>query len=143
MFEIETNGGNECDHTRGNGPTDIDHKSLQKNNPAISAVIHQLIVVPLQGEGSPDVTIVEENLNKLEKVLDVYEERLKKTKYLAGDSYTLADLHHVPYIYYFMKTSHAGLVNDRPKVKAWWDDLCSCPAFVKVSLGLTVEPATN
>ncbi|KAL0725266.1 hypothetical protein Bca4012_039865 [Brassica carinata] len=112
-------------------------------NPAVSAVIHQLIVVPLQGEKSPDAAIVEENLEKLGKVLDVYEERLGKTKYLAGDSYTLADLHHVPYIYYFMKTSHAGLVNDRPNVKAWWEDLCSRPAFLKVSPGLTIAPVTN
>lgn len=111
-------------------------------NPAISAVIHQLIVVPLQGE-SPNAAIVEENLEKLGKVLDVYEERLGKTKYLAGDSYTLADLHHVPYTYYFMKTSHAGLVNDRPNVKAWWEDLCSRPAFLKVSPGLTVAPVTS
>ncbi|KAH0884336.1 hypothetical protein HID58_060432, partial [Brassica napus] len=111
-------------------------------NPAISAVIHQLIVVPLQGK-TPDAAIVEENLEKLGKVLDVYEEKLGKTKYLAGDSYTLADLHHVPYTYYFMKTGHAGLVNDRPNVKAWWEDLCSRPAFLKVSPGLTVAPATN
>ncbi|KAJ0254975.1 Glutathione S-transferase F13 [Hirschfeldia incana] len=111
-------------------------------NPAVSAVIHQLIVVPLQGE-TPNAAIVEENLDKLGKVLDVYEERLGKTKYLAGDSYTLADLHHVPYTYYFMKTSHAGLINDRPNVKAWWEDLCSRPAFLKVSPGLTVAPVTN
>ncbi|CAA0388142.1 unnamed protein product [Arabidopsis thaliana] len=111
-------------------------------NPAISAVIHQLIVVPLQGE-SPNAAIVEENLENLGKILDVYEERLGKTKYLAGDTYTLADLHHVPYTYYFMKTSHAGLINDRPNVKAWWEDLCSRPAFLKVSPGLTVAPTTN
>ncbi|KAG6743306.1 hypothetical protein POTOM_054258 [Populus tomentosa] len=33
---------------------------------------------------------------KLEKVLDVYERRLSKSKYLAGDNFRLADLSRLP-----------------------------------------------
>ena len=41
-----------------------------------------------------NTTIVEENEAKLAKVLDVYEKRLAQSKYLGGDYFTLADLHH-------------------------------------------------
>ncbi|KAG6544996.1 hypothetical protein Mapa_013688 [Marchantia paleacea] len=35
----------------------------------------------------PDVAVVEENITKLEKVLDIYDAQLAKSKYLAGDFY--------------------------------------------------------
>ncbi|XP_010545022.1 PREDICTED: glutathione S-transferase F13 [Tarenaya hassleriana] len=108
-------------------------------NPAIAAVIHQLVVVPLHGK-SPDTAVVEENIDRLGKILDVYEERLEKSEYLGGDFYSLADLHHVPYTHYFMKTEFASLINDRPRVKAWWHDLSSRPAYLKVAPGMSIDP---
>ncbi|XP_021907027.1 glutathione S-transferase F13 [Carica papaya] len=107
----------------------------QQFNPPISAIVHQFFVAPLQGN-SPDEKIISDNLEKLGKVLDVYETRLTGNKYLAGDFYSLADLHHLSYTYYFMKTPHADLINDRPRVKAWWVDISSRPAFQKVAEGM-------
>lgn len=107
----------------------------QQYNPAVSAILHEHLVSPMQGK-TPDEAVVKVNAEKLEKVLDVYEDRLSKSKYLAGDFYSLADLNHLPYTYYLMKTPCAYLVNDRPHVKAWWDDISSRPAFVKVSQGM-------
>ena len=34
-------------------------------------------------------------------------------------------------------TPYASLINDRPHVKAWWDDISSRPAFQKVAEGMT------
>ncbi|OWM63507.1 glutathione S-transferase F13 [Punica granatum] len=107
----------------------------QQFNPVINPIIYQFFVAPLQGK-SLDQAIIDENLEKLGKVLDVYEEKLGKTKYLAGDFYSLADLHHMPYIFYFMKTPWAHVVNERPKVKAWWEDISSRDAFKKVAEGM-------
>lgn len=89
----------------------------------------------MQGN-SPDQAIIDANLAKLGQVLDVYESKLSSSKYLAGDFYSLADLHHLTYTYYFMKTPHASLINDRPHVKAWWEDISSRPAFKKVAEGM-------
>nr|AAK64009.1 At2g47730/F17A22.12 [Arabidopsis thaliana]AAL76154.1 At2g47730/F17A22.12 [Arabidopsis thaliana] len=47
-----------------------------------------------------DPAAVQELEGKLQKVLDVYEARLAKSEFLAGDSFTLADLHHLPAIHY-------------------------------------------
>ncbi|RVX01364.1 Glutathione S-transferase F13 [Vitis vinifera] len=78
------------------------------------------------------------DFEKLGKVLDVYEARLSTTKCLAEDFYNLVDHHHLSYTYYFMKTPWASLINSRPKVKAWWEDISSRPAFKKVVKGMTL-----
>ncbi|KAJ0960140.1 hypothetical protein J5N97_002059 [Dioscorea zingiberensis] len=100
-------------------------------NPAVSPIFYQIFIVPLFG-GTPDQAVIAENVEKLSKILDVYEDRLSKSKYLAGDFISLADLHHLPYTFYLMIT-HPSLVNSRPHVKAWWEDISSRPACKKVT----------
>lgn len=109
----------------------------QQFSPAVSPIFYQFCIVPMLG-GTPNQAIVDENSEKLGKVLDVYEKKLSSTKYLAGDFYSLADLHHLSYIYYLMKTPSAKLINERPHVKAWWEDISSRPASKKVASGLTL-----
>lgn len=109
----------------------------QNFNPPISAIIYQIRIRPMFG-GAADEKVVEANEEKLAKVLEVYEERLSKCKYLAGDFYSLADLNHIPYTFYLMKTPKAHLIHSRPHVKAWWESLSSRPAFKKVEEGMTL-----
>ncbi|XP_021763111.1 glutathione S-transferase-like [Chenopodium quinoa] len=78
-----------------------------------------------------DNTVVEEYGAKLAKVLDVYEARLATSKYLAGDSFTLADLHHLPALKYMMLNKMKQLVDERPHVSAWCKDILARPAWVK------------
>jgi glutathione S-transferase len=108
----------------------------QNFQPAISPIVYEFFVSPLMGK-TPEQAVVDANLEKLGKVLDVYESKLSSSKYLAGDFFSLADLHNFPYTYYFMKSPWASLVNDRPHVKAWWEDISSRPAFKKVAEGMT------
>ncbi|XP_076889018.1 glutathione S-transferase APIC-like [Bidens hawaiensis] len=82
----------------------------------------------MQGGGD-----VREYENKLEKVLDVYEQRLRESKYLAGDCFTLADLHHLPGVYFLRSTKAKGWFRGRPHVRAWAADILSRPAWVKVA----------
>jgi glutathione S-transferase len=108
----------------------------QTFNPAISPIFLEFFVAPKLGK-TPDQAIIDANLEKLGKVLDVYESKLSSTKYLAGDFFSLADLNHFPYTHYFMQSPWASVVNDRPHVKAWWEDISSRPAFKKVAEGMT------
>ncbi|XP_068660211.1 glutathione S-transferase F13-like [Aristolochia californica] len=107
----------------------------QNYNPPIGALVNELLFKPLYG-GSPDEEVVKAQTEKLEKVLDVYEARLSKYKYLAGNFISLADLHHVGYTNYFLKTSKAHVFNSRPHVKAWWEDISSRPAVQKAVAGM-------
>ncbi|KAK9201812.1 hypothetical protein WN944_017020 [Citrus x changshan-huyou] len=79
-----------------------------------------------------DPAAVEENEAKLAKVLDVYEARLSQSKYLACDSFTLVDLHHLPNINVLLGTPVKKLFDARPHVSAWAADITSRPAWAKV-----------
>jgi glutathione S-transferase len=74
--------------------------------------------------------VAEENLEKLKKVLEVYEARLAKHKYLAGYFLSLADLNHVSVL---LATPHASVLDAYPHVKAWWDGLMARPSVQKVA----------
>ncbi|CAN6340621.1 unnamed protein product [Urochloa humidicola] len=79
-------------------------------------------------------TVIDENVEKLRKVLEVYEARLGKCRYLAGDSVSFADLSHFTLMHYFMATEYAALVAVHPHVKAWWEELAARPAARKVAV---------
>ncbi|KAI4374329.1 hypothetical protein MLD38_012336 [Melastoma candidum] len=109
-------------------------------HPAMSPIIFQSFVAPLQGM-SPDRKVIDESLEKLVKVLDIYEARLQETKYLAGESYSLADLHHLPPMFYFLRIEgmQAKIFDQRSRLKAWWEDVSSRAAFKKVVEGMKLE----
>ncbi|KAG6544986.1 hypothetical protein Mapa_013678 [Marchantia paleacea] len=81
----------------------------------------------------PDVAVVEENITKLEKVLDIYDAQLAKSKYLAGDFYSMADLVHIPMLHRFVtSTGKESLVTSRKHVHAWYENISSRPAWKKI-----------
>ncbi|GAB4829839.1 hypothetical protein Ancab_019487 [Ancistrocladus abbreviatus] len=89
-------------------------------NPAIHSITFKTFVAPIFGDGRPsDQSIINANVDKLGKVLDIYESRLSTTKYLAGDFFSLAYLHHLPYTHYLMQTTFSKLVTSRLHLKAW------------------------
>jgi glutathione S-transferase len=95
-------------------------------------LVLQLVVLPRMGERS-DLALVRTCENKLEKVLDIYEQRLSKSNYLAGESFTLADLSHLPAIRYLMDEAGLGhMVRNRKNVNSWWMDISSRPAWKKI-----------
>lgn len=101
-------------------------------NPPANDLARKIVVGPLRGL-TPDPKQIKENEDKLCKVLDVYEERLSKTKYLAGDFFSLADLSHLPMTQYLVgKMEKEYLIRDRKNVSAWWDDISGRPSWKKV-----------
>ncbi len=104
----------------------------QNYNPAASSIVSQVVFASYWGLAT-DEKVVEEQLAKLEKVLDVYEEHLSKNKYLAGDFFSIADLSHLPYTHYLVNVGKRGeCVTSRKHVNAWWEDISSRPAWKKV-----------
>jgi glutathione S-transferase len=75
-----------------------------------------------------------QSLEKLGKVLDIYEARLSKTEFLAGDFISLADLSHLTTGWkLFDKYKQGGVCFEgRPHVKAWWEAISSRPAWKRV-----------
>ena len=81
---------------------------------AASKLRWELALKPEFGKVTPDKAVVEENEAKLAKVLDIYESRLARSKYLACESFSLADLHHLPTIQYLLATEAKKLFYSRP-----------------------------
>ncbi|XP_004491311.1 glutathione S-transferase F9-like [Cicer arietinum] len=101
------------------------------NPPAYNLALHGLF--PSLIGNNPDPKVIEESEAKLVKVLNIYEERLSKNKYLAGDFFSLVDISHLPFTDYIV--NHMGkdyLIKDRKHVCAWWDDISSRPSWTKV-----------
>ncbi|XP_061349687.1 glutathione S-transferase F9-like [Gastrolobium bilobum] len=101
-------------------------------HPPILNLVMNVLFAPLMGVPS-DQKVIEESDEKLGKVLDIYEERLSKTKYLAGDFFSLADLSHLSFGHYLVnQTGRGNMVRERKHVSAWWDDISSRPSWKKV-----------
>ncbi|CAD6272906.1 unnamed protein product [Miscanthus lutarioriparius] len=108
-----------------------------QHHPAAAAIARECIAAPTLLGRVPNQTVIDENIKKLKKVLEVYETWLSKCRYLAGDFLSLADLSHFTVMHYFMGTEYAALVEACPHVKAWWEELAARPAAKKVAGFLT------
>ncbi|XP_019172055.1 PREDICTED: glutathione S-transferase F11-like [Ipomoea nil] len=101
-------------------------------NDLVYNMVLQMFVFPSMGQPS-DMSVVKKCAEKLGKVLDVYEERLSKSKYLAGDFFSLADLSHLPSLRFLTNEGGFGhLVSERKCLNAWYSDISARPAWNKV-----------
>jgi glutathione S-transferase len=69
----------------------------------------------------------------VETPLDVLERTLAATPYVAGDAFTLADIHWMPYFEYLDKIGEGAVVERRPHLAAWWQRVSARPAWQKVA----------
>ncbi len=90
----------------------------QNFNPYISAIVNERVFKKLRGEEANE-EVVKNNLKSLESVLDVYEGRLASQDYIGGDSFSIADISHIPYAYAFLKCGYKETVKSRPNVYNW------------------------
>ncbi|GES94060.1 glutathione S-transferase [Rhizophagus clarus] len=90
--------------------------------PPISKLVVQLVMMKRFGK-EPDLKIVNEAREELDKVLDVYEKLLEGKDYLTGE-FSLADLLHIPYTFYAINSAGEGdLWSKRPNVSRWWKNI--------------------
>ncbi|XVF81695.1 hypothetical protein PTKIN_Ptkin15bG0176000 [Pterospermum kingtungense] len=104
-------------------------------NLTVESLFHPMLGIP------GDEKLIKENEEKLAKVLDVYEERLSKNKYLAGDFFSLADLSQLPFTELLVSLMEKQyMIRNRKHVSAWWDDISNRPSWKKV---LDLYPAPD
>ncbi|KAJ7887122.1 glutathione S-transferase [Mycena olivaceomarginata] len=82
-----------------------------------------------KGFGWPyDQTVADEQLEILNKKLEAYEVILSKQRYVAGDSFTLADLFHIPYAP--LIGSGSDILTRRPNIARWYNELVARPSWL-------------
>ncbi|CAH2039074.1 unnamed protein product [Thlaspi arvense] len=97
-------------------------------DPVASKLTWEQAIKPLYGLET-DHTVVKQSEANLEKVLNIYEKRLGESKFLACNTFTLVDLHHLPNIQYLLGTPTKRLFENRPKVRKWVDEITSREAW--------------
>ncbi|KAH9889014.1 glutathione S-transferase [Cubamyces lactineus] len=106
---------------------------LSNFDPYVSGLARENIFKPMFG-GKTDPAVVAELKSALEGKLAAYDVILGKTKYLAGDEVTLADLFHLPYGTLLEKQGIDYLVSGRwPNVTRWWKDISSRDSWKKIT----------
>ncbi|WP_441285720.1 glutathione S-transferase family protein [Sorangium sp. KYC3313] len=99
--------------------------------PAVK-IVFQRVFLPMQGKQG-DEAIVDAAKAEVVRALDVVEKALAGHEYLAGSSYSLADISWMPYLQCLVVSKLGELITDRPNVAAWWKRISERPAWVKVS----------
>ncbi|KAI7983522.1 hypothetical protein LOK49_LG15G00244 [Camellia lanceoleosa] len=82
-------------------------------DPVASKLSWELAIKPLSGM-TMDASVMDENQAKLAKVLDAYEAQLAQSKYLGGECFTLANMHHLPNTQIRMGTQAKKLFDSHP-----------------------------
>ena len=69
-------------------------------------------------------------LDKTREVLPVFDRQLGKTRYLAGDGLTAADLVASPAFFYFPEIAELrNILDAQPNCRRWMDDIAARPSF--------------
>ena len=104
----------------------------QSFNPPSSTLGFQLTFMPRMNI-KQDKVMTKQNEDKLSKVLDIYEKRLREASFLARDEFSLADLSHLPNTQYLVSgTDKGNLFTSRENVGRWWDEISSQDSWKKV-----------
>ncbi|WP_437302352.1 glutathione S-transferase family protein [Sorangium sp. So ce388] len=101
------------------------------STPAIK-ILYQRVIMPMIGQQG-DESIVEAAKGEVARTLDVVDKALGNQEYIAGSSYSLADISFMPYLQCLVASKVGELITDRQNVAAWWKRLSARPAWVKVS----------
>lgn len=69
----------------------------------------------------------------LENALGIMDKRLASATYLAGETFSLADISYMPYVEYLMVTPVKATIAKYPHVASWWNRVSERSSWRKVS----------
>jgi glutathione S-transferase len=100
-------------------------------NPMVIQVFVQAIIVPLKG-GTPDRAIISEAMLQAQLVLKTIEGLAEGGEFLCGSAISLADLHLVPILDYFVRSEDgSAALQQYPKISFWWQKTEQRPTVKK------------
>jgi glutathione S-transferase len=102
----------------------------------ITGIFMQRAVMPMLGNAA-DEAVIAAALPKAETSLKALEQLINGNRYLAGDHLSLADLLLIP-IYDYIRQTPEGekLLQARPNLRRWWDEVRSRPSIEKTKPAL-------
>ena len=70
---------------------------------------------------------------QLDRAFEVMDKQLTSSAFIAGDSFTLADIGFLPYLEYGMATPAKDRTAKFPRLVAWWNKISERPTWRKVA----------
>ncbi|TAQ89237.1 hypothetical protein B7494_g2444 [Chlorociboria aeruginascens] len=106
--------------------------SVEKDNfdHYASPLADQLVFGVMRGN-EPDPKLVEFFKSGLAPKLDIFDGILAKQAYMAGNEFSLIDIHYYPYMTKLIQGGNGDMINDRPNIKAWWEKISAREAWKK------------
>lgn len=98
--------------------------------------VHPLLVETLFRRhlgGEPNAATIAAGREGMQKALDVAEHRLKGNAYLAGASFSLADIHWMPYLDYLMQTGQGQPIERREHLLHWWNRVSKRESWQRIA----------
>jgi glutathione S-transferase len=80
-----------------------------------------------------EAQVLEAAGQSLDKTLGIMDAQLAKHPYIAGSTFTLADICYMPYLEYVMASPAKEIVAKHPNVSAWWAKISDRPSWRKVT----------
>lgn len=109
--------------------------SIETSNftPPAMKIIWSAFFGPLMGKPVDDEA-VEAGRKGVAACVAVMERQLAKHPYIAGESFSIADIGFMPYIEYLFAAKHGDLIESSPNTAAWWQRISSRPSW-KAAIG--------
>lgn len=122
-------------------PTDIRDRAIMEQwisieqsymSPKAMVIVMNNMFAPMMGK-TPDTDAVAKATVELEKTLDITDKHLASNEFLAGKTFSLADITWLPYVQYLFGAKAGDLITGRANVGAWWKRVSTRPSWVKAA----------
>ncbi len=92
----------------------------QNMSPVISKIVYEKMFKKWKDpKAVVDEDLISKEMDNLRKVLSVYEERLSESRYIGGESFSIADISNIPYIHAFVKCGYKSVLKEFPTTYRW------------------------
>lgn len=103
----------------------------QNLNPPLSKIVYEKVFKQIDGESEVDQKVIDLALKDLDKVLNIYEKNLN-SKFISGDTFTIADITCIPYLNYLVKCEGKKYLKQYPKLYHWFKKVKSRESVKKI-----------
>lgn len=83
--------------------------------------------------GETNAQVVESSRVAMQTAIDVIDRFLEREPYLGGSTFSLADIHWMPYVEYLHRIGEGESFSRRKNVDAWWKRVSARPSWAKVA----------
>ncbi|HMJ11103.1 MAG TPA: glutathione binding-like protein [Polyangiaceae bacterium] len=98
--------------------------------------VHPLLVESLFRRflgGEQNAAVIEAGRKGMAAALDAADQRLGSSPYLAGEAFSLADIHWMPYLEYLVRTGEPQHISGRKHLAEWWNRVGERPSWQRVA----------